>query len=110
MKKKVTPETIVKREIRNWLSLMGFFHYHNSAGMGSYPGIPDRTAIKKGVTLQIEIKSPVGVQSPGQKKFEQDLAEAGGHYVLARGYEDIEKYLKEHDLWEKLSLRSLTLF
>lgn len=100
---KNTPENNVKREVKDWLSAKNFFHYHNIAGIGSYPGIPDRIAVKKGEVLFIEVKAPYGTQSDDQKKFQSKLNFSEGHYILARGYEDIESYLKEHGLWEKLS-------
>jgi hypothetical protein len=99
---KNTPENNVKREVKDWLSAMGFFHYPNIAGIGSHPGIPDRVAIKKGVVLFIEVKAPHGTQSGDQRKFQAKIENSDGHYILARGYEDIEKYIQEKKLWELL--------
>lgn len=91
--KKITPETAVKKEIKNWLNLKGWFHFHILQGLGAYPGIPDRIAIKDGVVLFIEIKSKKGTLSDKQHAMMRDMYDCRAHYVVARGYEDIESYL-----------------
>ena len=93
-----TPETAIKKQIRDYLRLKGWFVRHSLAGLGCYPGMPDLLATRYGLTLEIEVKTPKGKQSPGQCKYETDLSAHGGYYVLARGYEDIKKYIKENDL------------
>jgi len=91
---KKTPENLVKKEIKDYLSLTGWFHYHNLQGLGCYPGIPDLVAIKNGVVLFIEIKGPKGKMRENQWGFHGNICTHGGHCVIARGYEDIERYLK----------------
>jgi Holliday junction resolvase len=95
MSRKQTPENLVKREIRDWLSYKGFFHFPIMQGLGSFAGIPDRIAVKNGVVLFIEAKSKTGKQSDAQLAFEDGLVEHGGHYILARGYEDVERAWEE---------------
>lgn len=80
-KKKITPETAEKNAIKDWLNFNGWFWYPNTAGLGSKPGIPDLTAIKNGVVVQIEVKAAKGRQSPKQIEFQGDWERAGGRYV-----------------------------
>ena len=87
---KPTPENLVKAECKDWLGYNGFFQFPILQGLGCYPGIPDTIIVKAGIVLFNEYKGPKGKQSPGQVKFEQDLTEHGGLYLISRGYEDIE--------------------
>jgi len=91
---KTTPETAVKKEIKDWLDIHHFFHFPITAGLGCYPGLPDRIAIKNGIVLFIEIKGPKGKCSEAQTEFGDNLVCEGAHYIVARGYEDIERYWK----------------
>ena len=91
---KHTPENLVKKEIKDYLDATGWFHFPITQGLGAYKGICDRIAIKRGVVLFIECKAHRGVLTKHQKEFRARVLEAGGHYVVARGYEDIEEYLK----------------
>ena len=87
--RKLTAETLIKREIKRYLGLKGFFIRHIIQGMASYPGIPDLLATKNGVTIEIEAKAPKGVQSPKQKDYQQMLELHGGRYLLIRSVEDL---------------------
>jgi len=90
---KNTPENLVKQEIKNYLDLYNWFHFHIRQGLGSYPGTPDRIAMKNGIVLFIEVKSKTGELSDKQKDFMRDTQCHGCHYIIARGYEDIESYI-----------------
>ena len=93
---KQTPENLVKKEIKDWLDAYGFFHFPLTAGLGCHPGLPDRIAIKDCVVLFIEIKGPKGELSANQIFFRRDVESRGGHYIVARGYEDIEQYWNKY--------------
>ena len=93
-----TPETAIKKLAKEFLILAGWFVRHNMQRRWSYKGMPDIIATHHGVTLEIEFKSKTGTQSPDQIRYQADLQEHGGHYVLARSFEDISKYLKENNL------------
>ena len=80
-KKKITPETAENKAIKDYLNAKGFFWYPNTAGLGSKPGIPDLTAIRKGKVLQIEVKAGKGRQSPKQVEFQRDWELSGGVYI-----------------------------
>lgn len=93
MPKRVTNETAVKHDIKRWLTLFGWRCWPILQGLGSYRGIPDMQAIKKGVVLFIEVKSERGVQSDAQRAFQDMIEQEGGHYILARSSKDVEEYL-----------------
>lgn len=93
--KKLTQETLIKKEIKTWLKLNNWFVFYVLQGLGAYKGIVDILSIKDGIVLFIEVKTKTGRQSDNQKQFEEAITSHGGHYVIARGYEDIENYLKE---------------
>ena len=87
-KPKIT-ENDVKRVVKDYLSIKGWFNFPLTAGMGSYPGLPDRIAIKNGRVLFIEVKRPGGKQSDHQRQFQNDIWFKGGHYVLVMCLEDL---------------------
>lgn len=87
-----TLETSEKKAIKDYLRLKGAFVFHNLAGLGVYPGIPDLTAILKGQVYMIEVKAPgcKHKQSANQKRFQEDWEAAGGIYILG----DIDEVMK----------------
>lgn len=91
---KQTPENIIKKQVKDYLYWRGWFSFHVMQGLGAYRGIPDRIAIKGGRVLFIEIKSPTGKLSDDQKRFKKTVELQGGHYIVARSCDDIEKYLE----------------
>jgi len=87
-------ENDVKRQIKQLLSLKGYFHFPLTAGIGSYKGAPDIIAIKNNRVLFLEIKRPVGgKQSDYQKQFQADIESKGGEYYLIRSIEDLVKII-----------------
>ncbi len=90
IKAKMT-ETDIRRQLRDYLKMKGWFVYHNLAGLGSYAGLSDLVAVKDGRVVHIEVKRPgTGKQSDNQVKFQSDLESAGGEYVIARSIEDLQ--------------------
>ena len=87
-------ENDVKNQVKDWLDLNGFFHFHILQGIGSYKGTPDRIAMKRGVVLFIEIKRLGGRMSDYQEKFMLDCCLQNCHYIVARSCQDISNYLK----------------
>ena len=55
--KKQTPETAIKKAIKDYLRLSGWFTFSIMQGLGSYRGIADIYAIKNGNGLWIEVKA-----------------------------------------------------
>ena len=89
LKIKIT-ENDIKLQVKQYLSLRGWFHFPLTAGMGSYKGAPDRIAVKGGRVLFLEIKKPVGWKhSDPQKQFQKDIKEHKGEYYLIKSLEDL---------------------
>ena len=86
-------ETAIRKQIQDYLRWTGWFVYYNLAGLGSYPGLSDLVAVRGGRVVHIEVKTPKGVQSDKQKRFQRKLEAAGGEYILARSVEDVEHQL-----------------
>jgi Holliday junction resolvase len=84
-------EKDVKKQVRDYLRIRGWFVFSIWQGGMSYKGISDLIAIKKGKVLFVECKSPKGQLRPDQKKFKKSIEASGGTYIVARGYEDIKK-------------------
>jgi len=89
-KYKIT-ENDVKKQIKQYLTLMGWFHFHILQGLGSYLGIPDIIAIKNGRVLFLEIKKPGGKLSPGQIIFRDMILSHGGEYYMV---DDLNKLME----------------
>ena len=73
-------ENDVKKMVKQYLTLMEWFHFHILQGLGAFIGIPDRIAIKNGRVLFLEIKKPGGKLSPGQIIFRDLILSHGGEY------------------------------
>lgn len=91
MPKKLTPETALKRQVKQYLGYRGFFTFHILQGLGAYPGIADLIALKDGQTYFIELKRPKGVVSPRQMAFKADIEAKGGNYLIVRQIEDLQE-------------------
>ena len=89
----MTEETMEKVGVKEYLNYLGAFRYHNLAGMGVYPGIPDITCVHKGIVYQIEVKTKKGKQSDNQKIFQDDWEAHGGIYILG-GIDEVMEAIK----------------
>jgi len=93
LKIKIT-ENDVKKQVKQYLSLKGYFHFHILQGLGAYKGIPDIIAIKNNRVLFLEIKKPVGWKhSDPQKQFQKDIREHNGEYYLIRNLDELIKII-----------------
>ncbi|MCK4297762.1 MAG: hypothetical protein KAX28_14035 [Candidatus Marinimicrobia bacterium] len=86
-------ENDIKRQIKDYLSLKRYFHFHILQGLGAYKGIPDIIAIKNNRVLFLEIKRLTGKQSDYQKQFQVDIEGQGGEYYLIKSLEDLIKII-----------------
>lgn len=93
-KSKVT-ESEVRSQVKDYLKYHGWFVFHVMQGMGSYKGVSDLIACKKGVVLFIELKTEAGVQSKYQVQFESDIIEKDCHYFVARCWKDVSEYIDQ---------------
>lgn len=88
------PETKIKHQVRDYLSLRGWFVRWNLQGLGCYPGLPDMTATKDGRTVEIEVKTARGRQSARQMEYQDALEVHGGAYWLVHSLEDLIEYVE----------------
>lgn len=98
-------ESIIQKAILDYLEWFSKQHkiyfFRSAAGMvkteqgrmfkTGKPGVPDISAVYKGVYFGLEIKNEKGRQSANQKKAEEEIVLAGGQYLIIRGLEDIKR-------------------
>jgi len=84
-------ENEIKKQVKDYLNITGWFNFHILQGMGAYKGIPDRIAAKNGKVLFIEVKKLGGKQSDYQKSFQEMIEKAGGIYILVNDLNDLIK-------------------
>lgn len=89
MGKRVTPETALKSQIRQYLALKGWYVFPILQGLGATKGISDLIALKEGICLFLEVKSPKGRQSDHQVRFQRRVEDAGGRYRVIRSLDDL---------------------
>lgn len=89
MARKTTPETALKKQIRDYLRWNGWFVFPILQGLGAYPGISDMIALKNRQVLFIEAKRPNGRQSEKQAEFERNVTEKGGQYIIVKSLDDL---------------------
>jgi len=65
--------------------------------MGLTPGVADLVIVKNGKAHFMEVKTPKGRISDNQRKFMDNAAGAGAHYIVVRSYENAVEILK---YWE----------
>lgn len=82
-------EAEIQRQIKEYLQWQGWFVVKIHQSLGSYRGIADLYALKNGRSVWIEVKTPKGRQSQHQEKFQRDIEDHGGEYMVARCVEDV---------------------
>jgi len=105
--KKLTPEGIITKAIRNFLKFCGVFHWKVFQTLGSTPGVSDVIAIrtysldelcgewkrrgltKVGVFVAIEIKDKNKNPTEDQKNFLFNVEQSGGIGIVARSVDDV---------------------
>lgn len=103
---KSQPENKVKNDCLRWLKDRGIYAWRNNTGMvwaGNHPirfglvGSADIIGLlPDGRFLGIECKSKTGKQSDVQKRFQENIEQNHGVYVLAYDVTDLEEAL--HDV------------
>ena len=86
---KAISENLIKRQVKDYLDLRGYFHFYLLAGIGAFLGAPDIIAIKNNRVLFLEIKRPGGKQSEHQRKFQLNIEGQGGEYYIVEKLEDL---------------------
>jgi hypothetical protein len=92
-------ETDIKHQVKDYLDLQGFFHFPIMQGLGSMPGLPDRIAISKnGIVIFLEIKAGKNKQSDYQIKFEKEIKNHNGIYLLIYSIEELIDWIENNNL------------
>ena len=99
-KYKIT-ENDVKKQVKQYLTLMEWFHFHVLQGLGAFIGIPDIIAIKGGRVLFLEIKKPGGKLSPGQIIFRDMILSHGGEYYKIDSLDRLIEVLDTREIGPK---------
>lgn len=89
----MTPETIIKQQIKDYLNFKGIFNFPLLQGIGSFKGLPDRIFFYKGKAVFCEIKKPTGKLSEHQQRFSEQCQHDGIDYIVIRSIEDLEAFL-----------------
>lgn len=104
----MTPETKLKGEVQDFLTVYGMFWMRLQSGMVKVRGAwmhlcPTGTADlvvypNKGFGVGwIEMKTLKGTQRASQVEFQAKAKAAGHPYLIARSVSDVEKWLKENE-------------
>ncbi len=97
-RRKQTPETRLKKAVKDTLKACGIYHFHLLQGLGCYPGLPDIQALWQGQTWHLEMKDPD--KKPRKTKTDTEIAqeahqakcqEAGVPYLIIRSVDDLVK-------------------
>ena len=89
------PESVVLRQVRDYLRALGWFVIRHQQGLGSHRGLSDLTAIRGGRTIWLEAKTATGRQSEYQRAFQEAVEAHGGEYRVVRGIEDVADLARE---------------
>ena len=90
-----TPESVLKKELKEVLKRYGAFHCMIKGGPHSKVGDPDIVVCYKGRFIGIEAKTHEGHQSTWQELRERQITEAGGIYAVIRSTEELIRLLEE---------------
>lgn len=89
----MTPETQLKKTVKDYLNLKHYFWWWNFASIASYKGLPDIFVLYDNILYGIEFKSPKGKLSDNQIFFMEKLKEYGGVPIIAKKLEDVMYHL-----------------
>ncbi len=87
--KKTTPEGAIKKAVKQYLTLQGWFIFPILQGLGAFKGISDFIAVKNGRVLFLEIKTPMGTLSENQQRFGTQIKDNRGEYIVIRSVDDL---------------------
>ena len=93
--RKKNRETLIRNGIKEYLQYSGFFVWIEYQSQFSYKGVSDLIATKDGKTLFIEVKTETGKQSDDQIKFQKDIEDHGGTYLLVRSIDEVDAFVKK---------------
>ncbi len=99
--RKLTPEGAVIRGVRKYLEFHGWMVTRNQQSLGCVRGRPDLEALKNGLTIYIECKSPKGGLRKGQPEYHQRLRNHGALVFVTDDPEQFSQELErlQNKLW-----------
>lgn len=94
-------ETLIQIQIQKYLDRNQILNWRNSDS--KVIGMPDLMAIYKGHLVGLEIKTDTGKATEIQKRWLQNIRNAGGYADIIRSVEDVNNllYIIDNDLSEK---------
>ena len=85
----MTPETAIKKQIKDYLDVKKIWYFYIVQGLGAYKGIPDLFVVYEGKTYALEIKTEKGRLSEHQERFKEHYESNGGTYLVVRSIDDL---------------------
>ena len=82
------PESLILRQVRDYLRLCGWLVIRIQQGIGCHKGISDLVLIREGRTVWAEVKTERGHLSAFQEAFSKEVEAHGGEYVVIRSLKD----------------------
>lgn len=79
----------LQKQAKDYLQFKGWAVMHHQAGLGTYKGISDLSAIKDGVTIYVEVKAGKDRLRKDQQEFKDMIERQGGVFVEYRRLEDL---------------------
>lgn len=92
-KKRVTPETALKKAAKDYASYVGMRLWSIMGGLGQEPGIADLIGLYKGRAIAIECKAGSNTLTYHQQQFKLEWEAHGGLFIECRDVRDIAKAL-----------------
>lgn len=89
-----TPEQLIKKDIKSYLTRIGAFWSMVQGGPYSKPGDPDIIACINGRYVGIEVKTSTGRLSELQKIRGEEIEKAGGVWIVTTSKTDLDNRLK----------------
>jgi hypothetical protein len=83
--------TALCRSIVRYIFEIGGNAYKNLGGLGQRKGRPDIEGCVKGRYVAIEPKTGTGKLSPDQERERDRILDAGGIFIEARSFDDVEQ-------------------
>ncbi len=82
-------EKQIRRLVKEYLELHGWYVIYHLQGLGSFRGLADMQALKMGRCIFIELKTKTGRLSEVQKDFQRMVENSGVEYIVARDINDV---------------------
>lgn len=84
-------ESQIQSDIKSYLEYKGWFVFKiHQQSKYCFKGISDLIAVKDGVTVYIEVKTPTGKLRTEQIAFMEQIESHGARYIVARSIDDVK--------------------